>query len=52
VDSAEKWDAVAGSGSGYENYEDYLKTRIDSKLRKGDLSEEEAAWLIYYYNLF
>lgn len=51
VDSVEKWETVARSGSGYENYKDYLKTRIDSKLRKGDLSQEEAAWLIYHYNL-
>jgi len=49
VANTDSWETVARSGNGYENYEEYLKTRIDSALSKGQLTQGEAAWLISYY---
>ena len=49
VANTDSWETVARSGNGYENYEEYLKTRIDSALSKGQLTSGEAAWLISYY---
>ncbi len=50
VANTDSWETVARSGNGYESYEEYLKTRIDSALSKGQLTSGEAAWLISYYS--